>query len=124
MIILSIILSVMLVLATIAALPVSGIYMYIFEHNEWKMWRFFWNNLSNFKYVGHYIDAHCFTLEDYYAYVWSNGCASIHNKTEGCVCGEFWYTKSKRFGTKLMKLKEEGGVNMREIDFNKDSDEG
>lgn len=110
MIVLSIILAVMLaaiILLLIAALPASGIYMFIFERNEWKMWRFFWKNISNFKYVGHYVDAHCFTFEDYDAYVWPNGCASIHNNTEGCVCGLFWYTMSKRFGAKLMKIKEE-----------------
>lgn len=85
-------------------LHTSGIYMFIFEHNEWKMWRFFWRNISNFKYVGCSVNAHRFTFEDYDAYVWLNGCASIHHETEGCVCGSFWYTKSKRFGAELMRL--------------------
>ena len=114
MIVLSVILAVMLmpVLAAIfvmliCALPTSGVYMFIFEHNEWKMWRFFQKNVSKFRYEGSSYSAHHFTFDDYDAYVWLNGCASIHHETEGCVCGSFWYTKSKRFGTELMKLKEE-----------------
>ena len=109
MIALSIILVVTLALIflfLITALPTSSIYMFIFEHNEWKMWRFFQKNVFKFRYEGFLYEAHRFTFEDYDAYVW-NGYSSVHHETKGCVCSPFWEAKSKRFGMELMKLKEE-----------------
>lgn len=80
----------------------NAVYMFIAEHKEWKMWRYFSKNIHEFKYVGTLL-AHQFVWGDYTAIIWEDGLASIHD-SEKCVCGTFWEYRSRRFAKKLLKI--------------------
>lgn len=96
-------------------LPVSGLYMFLFEHEEWKYWKLFSRNVNNFKYIRQYsggVKSYVFTWKDYKAFVWEgehHRWASVHfNKANGeCICSKFWKSKSLQFAEKLMKNKEQ-----------------
>ena len=91
-----------LIWIAIVALAPNGVYMFIADHKEWKMWRYFSKNIREFKYVGTLL-AHQFVWGDYTAIIWEDGLASIHD-SEKCVCGIFWKYRSRRFAKKLLKI--------------------
>ena len=48
-------------------LPVNGLYMFLFEHEEWKYWKLFSRNVNNFKYIRQYsggVKSYVFTWKD------------------------------------------------------------
>ena len=94
--------------------PTKFAYMFIFEHEEWKKWRYFRKNIHKFEYdtsdlsniykTGDYV----FRWDDYRIIVWDGRYVSIHNSKEDCICSPFWMAESKKFANILMnKLKEE-----------------
>ena len=89
----------------IVATAPNAVYMFIAEHKEWKMWRYFSKNIREFKYVGTLL-AHQFVWGDYTAIIWEDGLASIHDSKK-CVCGIFWKYRSRRFAKKLLKITNE-----------------
>lgn len=89
----------------IVATAPNAVYMFIAEHKEWKMWRYFRKNIHEFKYVGTLL-AHQFVWGDYTVFIWENGLVSIHN-SDGCVCGTFWESKSRKVANELMKIKKD-----------------
>ncbi len=80
----------------------NAVYMFIAEHKEWEMWRYFRKNIHEFKYVGTLL-AHQFVWGDYTVFIWEDGLASIHDSKK-CVCGIFWKYRSRRFAKKLLKI--------------------
>lgn len=80
--------------------------MFIFEHMEWKMWRYFEKNIDKFKYKHReyecLLDSKMFVWGEYEAHVWSDDYCSIHTKDTKCICSIFWRSKSKKFANKLM----------------------
>lgn len=91
----------------IVATAPNAVYMFIAEHKEWKMWRYFSKNIHEFKYVDTGVVTKRFIWGDYTAHIWKNGLVSIHN-SDGCVCGTFWESKSRKVANELMKIKKEG----------------
>ena len=99
-------------------LPVNGLYMFLFEHEEWKYWKLFSKNVNNFKYIGQYsgvVKSYIFIWKDYKAIVWEGDhyrWSSVHlNKANGeCLCSKFWKSKSLQFAKKLMKNKEQSEI--------------
>ena len=99
-------------------LPVNGLYMFLFEHEEWKYWKLFSKNVNNFKYIRQYsggVKSYVFTWKDYKAFVWEgehHRWSSVHfNKANGeCICSKFWKSKSLQFAKKLMKNKEQSEI--------------
>ena len=93
-------------------LPINGLYMFLFVHEDWKYWRLFSRNVKNFKYIGHADDekSYVFAWDDFIAIVWAggyriDGYSSVHSKDKEmeCVCSTFWKSKSLQFAEKLMK---------------------
>lgn len=91
----------------IVATAPNAVYMFIAEHETWKMWRYFRKNVHEFKYADTGVVTNQFVWGDYTAYIWKNGLVSIHN-SDGCVCGTFWESKSRKVANELMKIKKEG----------------
>lgn len=84
----------------------NAVYMFIAEHETWKMWRYFRKNVHEFKYVDTGVVTKQFVWGDYTAHIWKNGLVSIHN-SDGCVCGTFWESKSRKVANELMKIKKD-----------------
>lgn len=86
-------------------MPTNSIYMFVFEHKEWKMWRYFRKNIDNFKPgdIEYYTDRYVqyFYWEHYEAIVWNNKYCSIHDGDK-CICGIFWKKKSQQFANELI----------------------
>lgn len=68
-------------------LPANSVYMFIFEHKEWKMWKFFKKNIDKFvfdkeKYelLKNYNDTKIFVWENYKAMVWNSQSKSFARK--------------------------------------------
>lgn len=81
----------------------NAVYMFIMEHEEWKMWRYFRKNVHEFKYVDTGVVTKQFVWGDYTAFIWEDGLASIHD-SKTCVCGIFWKYRSRRFAKELLKI--------------------
>lgn len=116
--IISIILLVLYVLIGVVVFLLSPnfIYMFLFEHKEWKMWRFFKKNINNFVFdkesyelLKTHINADVkyFIWDNYKAVVW--GCSvdpfvSIHDTDDNqCICSPFWKSQAKSFAKKLLE---------------------
>ena len=84
-IVLGVIIGVML-FAAFLLLPINGVYMFLFEREEWRYWMKFSRNVKKFEYVGRYAGdgkSYEFYWDDYKAIVWSghfDGYASVHSK--------------------------------------------
>jgi hypothetical protein len=92
-------------------LPMNGVYMFLFEREEWRYWMKFSKNVEKFEYVGQYSwdrKSYEFSWDNYKAIVWYEwdnyeGCASVHSKDgKECFCSMFWKSKSKKFADKLI----------------------
>lgn len=99
--------------AAFLLLPPNGVYMFLFEHAEWRYWMKFSRNVKKFEYVGLYAGdgkSYEFYWDDYKAIVWSGhwfesfeGYASVHSKDGKEVFSTmYWRSKSKKFADKLM----------------------
>jgi hypothetical protein len=100
-----------LMFAAFLLLPINGVYMFLFEREEWRYWMKFSRNVKKFEYVGlHAGDgtSYEFIWDNYKAIVWSghygfDGYASVHSKDgEEVLATMFWRSKSKKFTDKLM----------------------
>ena len=111
---------IVLIILLILLVTNNGIYMFVFEHKEWKYWKLFSRNVKNFKYIGLLDEdgkSHVFAWGDYIAIVWADYCcfggyASVHtnDKNGYCLCTTFWKSKSLRFAKNLMKSIEDKEV--------------
>lgn len=97
----------------------NAFYMYIFEHEDWKKWKYFEENIDNFKFDGSSYDSDYepkipniettkeFIFGNYRAIVWyfygKKPFCSIHLENHECVLGTWWERKSRRFAKKLLK---------------------
>ena len=99
--------------AAFLLLPINGLYMFLFEHEEWRYWMKFGRNVKKFEYVGlHSGDgkSYEFIWDNYKAIVWSghwserfDGYASVHSgDREEVLATMFWRSKSKKFADKLI----------------------
>lgn len=94
--------------AVFLLLPINGVYMFLFENEEWRYWKKFSRNVEKFEYVGRHSDgkSYEFIWDDYKAIVWSgcfDGYASVHSKDgEEVFSTMYWKSKSKKFADKLM----------------------
>jgi hypothetical protein len=95
--------------AAFLMLPANGVYMFLFEREEWRYWMKFSRNVEKFEYVGLYAGdgkSYEFYWDDYKAIVWSghfDGYASVHSKDGKEVFSTmYWRSKSKKFADKLM----------------------
>ena len=112
-ILLGVIIGAMLLLAFIL-LPTNGVYMFLFEHEEWRYWMKFSRNVEKFEYAGRHAGdgkSYEFYWDDYKAIVWYewceweryDGCSSVHSKDGNeCFCTMYWESKSKKFADKLI----------------------
>ena len=100
-----------LMFAAFLMLPANGIYMFLFEREEWKYWMKFSRNVDKFEYIGRYAGdakSYEFIWGDYKAIVWYewkhyDGCSSVHSKDgKECFCTMYWESKSKKFADKLI----------------------
>lgn len=89
-------------------------YMYIFEHEDWKLWKYLEENIDKFEFDESFSDPKYpsiitkeFIFGEYRAIVWcfdnQNPKCSIHLENQECVLGTWWERKSKRFAKKLLK---------------------
>lgn len=94
-------------------------YMYIFEHEDWKLWKYFEENIDKFEFDGSSFDTNyepkipnleCtkgFIFGDYRAIVWhyygQKPVCSIHLENYECVLDTWWERKSRGFAEKLLK---------------------
>lgn len=100
----------MMLFAAFLLLPINGVYMFLFEHKEWRDLMKFSRNVEKFEYVGLYTDgkSYVFYWNDYKAIVWSghgslHGYATVHSKDgEKVFCTTYWRSKSKCFADKLI----------------------
>lgn len=100
----------MILFAAFLLLPINGVYMFLFEHKEWRYWMKFSRNVEKFEYVGLYTDgkSYVFYWNDYKAIVWHrwfyfDGCASVHSRDgEEIFATMYWKSKSKKFADKLI----------------------
>lgn len=109
-ILLGVIIGAMLFLAFLL-LPVNGVYMFLFDREEWRYWMKFSRNVEKFEYVGRYTDgkSYVFYWNDYKAIIWSSGhghldgYATVLSKDgEEVFCTTYWRSKSKKFADKLI----------------------
>lgn len=114
----SFLISCVLFLLIFATAP-NALYVYIFEHESWKLWKYFEENIDKFEFVGSSYDPNyepiistlvCtkeFIFGDYRAIVWlfsgQKPKCSIHLENHECVLGTWWERKSRRFAKKLLK---------------------
>jgi hypothetical protein len=92
--------------AAFLLLPTNGVYMFLFEHKEWRYWMEFSRNVEKFEYAGRHAGSYEFYWDDYKAIVWSghfDGYASVHSRDgEEVFATMYWKSKSKKFADKLM----------------------
>lgn len=88
--------------------PTNFIYMFIFEHEEWKQWRYFYKNVDKFEFCVEGPLAYEFKWGEYMAYIWKNGHSSIHTAND-CICCCFWELKSRKFANKLLEKENRNG---------------
>lgn len=78
--------------------------MFVFEHEEWKLWRYFYKNVDKFEFTQKNFNSYEFKWGEYIAYIWEDGHSSIHTAND-CICCTFWELKSRKFANKLLKKK-------------------
>lgn len=116
--IISFLIGCVLIFLVFATAP-NVLYMYIFEHEDWKLWKYFEENIDKFEFDGSSYDPNyepkiqileCtkeFIFGDYRAIVWifsgQKPICSIHLENHDCVLGSWWKRKSRRFAEKLLK---------------------
>lgn len=96
--------------AAFLLLPTNGVYMFLFEHEEWRYLMKFSRNVEKFEYVGRYTDgkSYVFYWNDYKTIIWSghgrlDGYATVLSKDgEEVFCTTYWRSKSKEFADKLI----------------------
>ena len=109
----SFLISCVLVLLLFATAP-NALYVYIFEHEDWKLWKYFEENIDKFKYKPKYepkipnlVYTENFIFGNYEAIVWlfpgQKPKCSIHLENCNCVLSFWWERKSRRFAEKLLK---------------------
>ena len=97
----------------------DALYMYIFEHENWKLWKYFEENIDKFEFDGSSYNQNYepkipnleytkeFIFGDYRAIVWyyygQKPICSIHLENHECVLSSWWKRKSRRFAKKLLK---------------------
>ena len=98
----------------------NALYMYIFEHEDWKLWKYFEENIDKFEFDdSSFYDPNCepkiinldytkeFIFGDYRAIVWQyygqKPECSIHLENHECVLSSWWTRKSRGFAKKLLK---------------------
>ena len=100
-----------MIFASFLLLPPNGLYMFLFENEEWRHWMKFGRNVEKFEYVGRYAGdrkSYEFIWGDYKAIVWYRwynyeGYASVHSRDgEEIFSTMYWRSKSKKFADKLM----------------------
>lgn len=76
-------------------------YCYLFEHEEYKLWKKYIKDIDKFEYCECYSNGHKFIIPntDISAYVWFYEGCSIHDGTK-CVCCSF----DKYHSNKMRKL--------------------
>ena len=110
--------SYVLVFLLFATAP-NALYVYIFEHEDWKLWKYFEENIDKFKFDGSsynpnyepkiptFVCTKKFIFGDYRAIVWlfhdQKPECSIHLENHECVLSSWWKRKSRRFAEKLLK---------------------
>lgn len=100
-----------MIFASFLLLPPNGLYMFLFENEEWRHWMKFSRNVEKFEYVGRYAGdrkSYEFVWDNYKAIVWYRwynyeGYASVHSRDgEEIFSTMYWRSKSKKFADKLM----------------------
>ena len=98
-----------LMFAAFLLLPINGVYMFLFEREEWRYWMKFSRNVEKFEYVGRHAGdgkSYEFIWGPYKAIVWSghfDGYSSVHRKNDAEVFATmYWRSKSKKFADKLI----------------------
>ena len=98
----------LLFFALVICAPTNFIYMFIFEHEEWKQWRYFYKNVDKFEFGDKEFNIYAFKWGEYIAYVWEDGKSSIHTAND-CICCCFWELKSRNFANKLLEKENRNG---------------
>ena len=115
----SFLISCVLFLLLFATAP-NALYVYIFEHEDWKLWKYFEENIDKFEFDGSssynpnkepkILNLECtkeFIFGDYRAIVWyyygQKPECSIHLENHECLLSSWWERKSRRFAEKLLK---------------------
>lgn len=117
-VIISFLISCALFILLIVTAP-NALYVYIFEHKTWKLWKYFEKNIDKFEFDGASYDPNyepkipnllCtkeFIFGEYRAIVWlfpdKKPECSIHLENHECVLSSWWKRKSRRFAKKLLK---------------------
>jgi hypothetical protein len=84
-------------------------YIFVFEHNIWKLWRYYIKNYDKFEYchTNTSLLSHVFELPgtDIRAFIWFDEgypVCSIHDR-EGCLLGRFDKYHSKKMSKLLLR---------------------
>lgn len=80
---------------------IPSTYNYIFNHEEWKAWKYFIKNADKFQ-IG-YVNSTCaiFIWGQYEAIIWEDGLCSIHTENGECIVCTFNKKLSKQMAAKL-----------------------
>lgn len=78
---------------------IPSTYNYIFEHEDWKAWKYFIKNADKFQID---IDKdEVYIWEQYKAIIWENGLCSIHKENGECIVCTFNKKLSKQMAAKI-----------------------
>lgn len=80
---------------------IPSTYNYIFNHEEWKAWKYFIKNADKFQIGGSIIKNEVYIWEQYKAIIWENGLCSIHKENGECIVCAFNKKLSKQMAAKL-----------------------
>lgn len=103
--------AILLAVIFLLSLSITEVYMFLYDHKEWRYWKEFSRNVDKFEYIGRYEGdgkSYEFIWDNYKAIVWVGHCdfdvyASVHSKDGKTVlCTMFWESKSKKFADKLI----------------------
>ena len=90
-----------ILICVIGLIIIPSTYNYIFNHEEWKAWKYFIKNADKFQ-IEYVIDKdEVYIWEQYKAVIWKSGLCSIHTENGECIVCTFNKKLSKQMAAKL-----------------------
>lgn len=83
---------------------IPSTYYYIFQHKEWKAWKYFIKNADKFQIEYIISGNEIYVWEQYKAVIWENGLCSIHTENGECIVCTFNKNLSKQMAVKLKEV--------------------
>ena len=94
-----------LLFTAVVCAPPNPLYMFFFEHKQWRLWRYMHKNVRRFTYKKSYYGVDYYCWGAYTAIIWEDGRASVHSDSE-CLLSNFDERNSRRFAAALKEARE------------------